>query len=78
MPRTRVTNGQAITARREQLGILQKDLAGRIGVSASYLSRIETGVQKPGPNTPTVRALLAELGVALEDITIPTPVPVTV
>lgn len=70
MARTRVTNGPAIIARREQLGIPQKELARRIGISASYLSRIETGTETPGPTTPTVRALLAELGVRLEDITV--------
>lgn len=77
MARTRVTNGRAILARREQLGIPQKDLAERIGVSASYLSRIETGTETPGPTTPTVRALLAELDVTLDDITVPAPEPVS-
>ncbi len=77
MPRTRVTNGQAIIARREQLGIPQKELAERLGVSASYLSRIETGVETPGPTTPTVRALLTVLDVSLDDITVPAPEPVS-
>lgn len=76
MARTRVTNGPAILARREQLGIPQKELAQRIGVSASYLSRIENDVETPGPTAPTVRALMAELHATLEEITIPAPEPV--
>jgi transcriptional regulator with XRE-family HTH domain len=78
MPRTRVTNGPAITARREQLGILQKDLAERIGVSGSYLSRIESGVETPGPTARAVRALMTELGATLDDLTVPAPDAVTV
>lgn len=71
MARSRVTNGTAILAIRERLGIQQKDLAERIGVSASYLSRIETGVEKPGLTSMPVRRLAVELGVSLDDITIP-------
>lgn len=73
MARTRVTSGRAITDRRERLGIPQKELAERIGVSASYLSRIENDIETPGPTTPTVRALMAELDATLDDITVPAP-----
>lgn len=70
MARTRVTDGTAIIAIRERLGIKQKDLAQRIGVSASYLSRIETGVETPGLTSIPVRRLAVELGVGLDDITV--------
>lgn len=75
MARTRVTNGPAILARRELLGMPQKDLAGRVGVSASYLSRIETGVEEPGLTSQTVRKLALELGMSLDEITVPVEVP---
>lgn len=71
MARTRVTNGPAILARRERLGIAQKDLADRIGISASYLSRIETGAESPGLVTTTVRKLAVELAMTLDEITVP-------
>jgi transcriptional regulator with XRE-family HTH domain len=71
MPRSRVSNGPAILERRERLGISQQQMAKRIGVTASYLSRIETGVEKPGMATATVRNLALELGASLDDITLP-------
>ena len=75
MARSRVTNGPAILAKRELLGIPQNELAQRVGVSASYLSRIESGAEKPGLTSTTVRKLAVELGMSLDDITIPVPVP---
>lgn len=71
MARSRVTNGSAILQLRERLGILQADLAERIGVSASYLSRIENDVERPGLTSQAVRKLADELGVSLDDITVP-------
>jgi len=71
MARSRVTNGPVIRERRERLGILQADLAQRIGVSASYLCRIESGVETPGLTSPAVRNLARELKVSLDYITVP-------
>jgi len=71
MARSRVTNGPAIRERRERAGILQATLAERIGVTASYLSRIESGVETPGLTSATVRSLAEVLGVSLDDITVP-------
>jgi transcriptional regulator with XRE-family HTH domain len=71
MARSRVTDGPAILAKRELLGLPQKELAERIGVSASYLSRIESGVEKPGLTSTAVRKLAVELGMSLDDITVP-------
>lgn len=70
MARSRVTDGRAILARREQLGIPQKELARRIGVSPSYLSRIETDTETPGLTSTAVRKLAVELGASLDDITV--------
>jgi hypothetical protein len=79
MARSRVTNGPVIRELRERAGILQADMAGRVGVSASYLSRIESGVETPGLTSPAVRSLAAELDVSLDEITVPLadPEPVT-
>jgi len=71
MARSRVTNGRVIRERRERAGILQADLAERIGVSASYLSRIESGVETPGLTSPAVRKLAEVLVMSLDDITVP-------
>jgi DNA-binding XRE family transcriptional regulator len=72
--RSRVTNGPAIRELRERAGILQAELAQRIGVSASYLSRIEYGTETPGLTSLTVQNLAAELRVSLDDITVAVPV----
>jgi len=71
MARTRVTDGRAILSKRELLGISQRDLAARIGVTASYLSRIESGVETPGLTSDTVRKLADVLGMDLYAITVP-------
>jgi len=71
MARSRVTNGPVIRELRERAGVLQADMAERIGVSASYLCRIESGVELPGLTSPAVRNLAAELRVSLDEITVP-------
>jgi transcriptional regulator with XRE-family HTH domain len=70
MARSRVTNGPVIRELRERAGILQADMAQRIGVSASYLSRIESDVERPGLTSPAVRNLADELGASFDDITV--------
>ncbi len=71
MARSRVTNGPVIRELRERAGVLQADMAERIGVSASYLCRIESGVELPGLTSPAVRNLARELNASLDDITVP-------
>jgi transcriptional regulator with XRE-family HTH domain len=71
MARSRVTNGPVIRELRERAGVLQADMAERIGVSASYLSRIESGIELPGLTSPAVRNLARELNASLDDITVP-------
>lgn len=70
MARSRVTNGPVIRELRERAGVLQADMAQRIGVSASYLSRIESDVERPGLTSPAVRKLAAELGASFDAITV--------
>lgn len=76
MARSRVTSGTVIRELRERAGILQADLAQRIGISASYLCRIEYGTETPGLTSPAVRGLAIALGVSLDDITVPAAEPV--
>jgi transcriptional regulator with XRE-family HTH domain len=71
MARSRVTNGPVIRELRERAGVLQADMAQRIGVSASYLSRIESDIERPGLTSTAVRELAEQLRVPLDDITVP-------
>jgi len=58
--------GPRIRARRMELGISQRQLAARIGVSASFVSRVETG-QCP-PSVVTLRAMTSELGISANEL----------
>lgn len=51
---------------REHRGLTARALAGRAGVSAAYLSEIETGA-KPG-SVDTMAKLARALGVSIEDV----------
>jgi transcriptional regulator with XRE-family HTH domain len=70
----RKTNGAAIRALRDALGIKQVSLAARAGISAPSLCNIEIGGEQP--SAATVRRLAEELGVVLDAITYPVPEPV--
>jgi transcriptional regulator with XRE-family HTH domain len=65
----RRTNGAAVRAIREPLGIPQGELAERAGISPSHMNKIENGVEQPKIET-AVR-IAHELGVALDAITYP-------
>lgn len=58
--------GPRIRARRIELGISQRQLARRIGVSASFVSRVETG-QCP-PSVVTLRAMTSALGISANEL----------
>ena len=60
-------NGAAVRALREALGISLRTLAKDIGRNAGYLSRVESGKDRPSPDT-MVR-IAKRLGVALDAIT---------
>jgi transcriptional regulator with XRE-family HTH domain len=58
--------GPRIRARRVELGISLRELARRIDVSASFVSRVETG--RCPPSVGTLCALTSELGISADDL----------
>ncbi len=56
--------GETIKQRRAQLGLTQKELAARVGISRQYLAEIETGRRKPTLNT--LERLFFALGLSLQ------------
>lgn len=61
-----VTFGERVRARRAALGVLQADLAARVGISERQLRNIETGFSEP-----TLRLamdLARELGASLAEL----------
>jgi transcriptional regulator with XRE-family HTH domain len=66
--------GARLRERREQAGLSLRDLAGRIGVSASLISQIER--DKVNPSVSTLWALVRELGFTMGElfaVDVPTP-----
>ena len=70
--KTRRVNGTTVRVVREALGIRHGDLAKRVGISPSFLTRIEQGARQPSPAITT--GLANGLGVPLEAITFPVTV----
>jgi transcriptional regulator with XRE-family HTH domain len=58
--------GPRLRARREQLGLSLRELARRIGVSASLISQIER--DKVNPSVSTLYSLVRELGLGMGDL----------
>lgn len=58
--------GSRLRDGRERAGISQRELARRLGVSASLISQIESGQSKPSVST--LYAIVTELGVSLDHI----------
>jgi len=58
--------GARLRQRREQAGLSLRDLAGRIGVSASLISQIER--DKVNPSVSTLWALVRELGFTMGEL----------
>ena len=58
--------GAHLRTRRQQLGLSLRELAERLGVSASLISQIERG--RANPSVSTLYALVAELDVSLDDL----------
>ena len=58
--------GPRIRARRLELGMSMRELARRLGVSPSFVSRLENG--RCPPSVGTLRALTSELGISASDL----------
>ena len=58
--------GPRVRARRLELGMSMRELARRLGVSPSFVSRLETG--RCPPSVGTLRALTSELGISASDL----------
>ena len=58
--------GEQLRARRHERGLSLRDLADRLGVSASLISQIERGLANPSVST--LYAMVAELDVSLDEL----------
>ena len=58
--------GEQLRARRQELGLSLRQLAERLGVSASLISQIETG--RANPSVSTLYQIVAELDVSLDEL----------
>ncbi len=58
--------GVRLREERERASISQRELARRLGVSASLISQVESGQSKPSVST--LYAIVTELGVSLDDV----------
>jgi transcriptional regulator with XRE-family HTH domain len=58
--------GVRLREERERVGISQRELARRLGLSASLISQIESGQSKPSVGT--LYAVVTELGVSLDHV----------
>jgi transcriptional regulator with XRE-family HTH domain len=58
--------GSRLREERDRVGISQRELARRIGLSASMISQIESGQSKPSVST--LYAIVTELGASVDDV----------
>ncbi|MEX2106222.1 MAG: helix-turn-helix domain-containing protein [Solirubrobacterales bacterium] len=58
--------GQRLRTAREQRGLSLREVARRLGISASALSQIETG--KSRPSVKTLYAIVSELGLSMDQL----------
>jgi transcriptional regulator with XRE-family HTH domain len=58
--------GGKLRAERDRVGISQRELARRVGLSPSMISQIESGQSKPSVST--LYGIVTELGVSLDDL----------
>jgi transcriptional regulator with XRE-family HTH domain len=58
--------GSRLREERDRVGISQRELARRVGLSASLISQIESGQSKPSVST--LYAIVTELGASVDDV----------
>ena len=61
-----MVNGKRIEELMKEKGILGKDMAERVGVSAAMMSYIMSGLREP--NVATLVRIAKELGVSLDEL----------
>ena len=61
------TFGEVLQERRRQAGMSQRELASRIGVDFSYISKLEND-RLPPPSSDTAARIAAELACPVEDL----------
>jgi len=66
-PEANVSFGDRLRELRKAKGLSQKELADRVKINFTYLSKIETGGAAP-PGEDTIRKLAAALGADAEDL----------
>jgi transcriptional regulator with XRE-family HTH domain len=65
-PAFQLALGQAVKARRQELGVTQETLANDTGIHQRYLSNVETG--KRNPSYGSLRRLAAGLGLSASEL----------
>jgi transcriptional regulator with XRE-family HTH domain len=58
--------GTRLREERDRVGISQRELARRVGLSASMISQIESGLSRPSVST--LYGIVTELGVSVDDL----------
>ncbi len=61
------TFGKKLQALRRAIGISQRDLAERVGVDFSYISKVEND-RLPPPAADTIEKICGELGVPIDEL----------
>ena len=61
------TFGELLRQKRHQAGLRQAELAGKVGVTASYVSLLESG-QRPSPSDEVTRSIERALGLAENEL----------
>ena len=61
--------GDRLRAARRAKRLSLRDLAGRLGLSASLISQVETG--RARPSVSTLYAITSALGISIEDMDLP-------
>src|SRR5689334_24243182 len=67
--------GSRLRAERERQGLSLRKLAGRLDISPSALSQIETGRSRPSVST--LYAIVSELGISFDELFARTPLHTT-
>jgi len=68
MSSSKVTLGERLRQRRLELGIGLRELASKVGISPTFLSRVETNDEKSPPAEKNLRALAEQLQLDADEL----------